>query len=178
MPFGIRRFLTQVQFLVVFRKCGIVRELQVLIGYGTRQYRAVDGAPIPLSGISPLPCLPFSYATSLQVVEACSHSFPTFPYAHAYPTAQPFVCFFQKVAHIGMPKVVYPPSDCMGQFLLALLVAPAVTARCQLFELRSQFGLGFRMNTQASLSLSHIERVAKELLSVDTADMGLLAVHF
>ena len=34
------------------------------------------------------------------------------------------------------------------------------------------------MNAQASLSSSHIERVAEELLSVDTADMRFLAVYF
>lgn len=34
------------------------------------------------------------------------------------------------------------------------------------------------MNAQASLSSSHIERVAEELLSVDTAYVGLLSVHF
>ena len=34
------------------------------------------------------------------------------------------------------------------------------------------------MNAQASLSSSHIERVAQELLSVDTADMRFLAVYF
>lgn len=34
------------------------------------------------------------------------------------------------------------------------------------------------MNAQASLSPSHVERVAEELLSVDSAHMGLLAVHF
>ena len=34
------------------------------------------------------------------------------------------------------------------------------------------------MNAQASLSSSHIERVAEELLSVDAADMRFLAVYF
>ena len=34
------------------------------------------------------------------------------------------------------------------------------------------------MNAQASLSSSHIERVAEKLLSVDTADMRFLAVYF
>ena len=34
------------------------------------------------------------------------------------------------------------------------------------------------MNAQASLSSSHIERVAEELLAVDTADMRFLAVYF
>ena len=34
------------------------------------------------------------------------------------------------------------------------------------------------MNAQASLSSSRIERVAEELLSVDTADMRFLAVYF
>ena len=34
------------------------------------------------------------------------------------------------------------------------------------------------MNAQASLASSHIERVAEELLSVDTADMRFLAVYF
>ena len=87
----------------------------------------MDSAPITLSGICPLPCLPFGYATALQVLEACPHSFPAFPYAHAYATAQPFICFFQKAAHLGKPEVVYPPPDCIGQFLLALPVAPAVT---------------------------------------------------
>ena len=84
-------------------------------------------APVTLSGIGPLPCLPFDYATAFKIPEACLHSFPAFPYAHAYAAAQPFVCLFQKAAHLGKPKVVYPPSDCIGQFLLALLVAPAVT---------------------------------------------------
>ena len=91
----------------------------------------MSGAPIPFSGVSPLPCLPFCDATSLQILEACSHSFPTFPYTHAYATAQPFVSVPQKGAHLGKPKVIYPPSDCIGQFLLALLVAPTVTARRQ-----------------------------------------------
>ena len=138
----------------------------------------MDSAPIPFSGVSPLPCLPFCDATSLQILEACSHSFPTFPYTHAYATAQPFVSVPQKGAHLSKPKVIYPPSDCIGQFLLALLVAPAVTARCQLFELRPQFGFGLRMNAQARLSSSHVERVAEVLLSVDTAGGGLLSVHF
>ena len=97
----------------------------------------MDGAPITFSGVGPLPCLPSGDATSLQVLEARSHSFPAFPYTHSYATAQPFVRFFQKVAHLGKPKVVHPPSDCIGQFLLALLVAPAVTARCQFFQLRA-----------------------------------------
>ena len=137
VPFGIRRFLTRMQFLVVFRKCGIVRSFQVIVGYGSRQYGTMHCAPISFSGISPLPCLPLGNATSLQVLEACPHSFPAFPYTHAYPTAQPLVGFPQKVAHLGKPKVVHPPSDCIGQFLLALLVAPAVTARCQFFQLRA-----------------------------------------
>ena len=34
------------------------------------------------------------------------------------------------------------------------------------------------MNAQASLSLSHVERVPEEFLSVDTAGMRFLAVHF
>ena len=34
------------------------------------------------------------------------------------------------------------------------------------------------MNVQASLSSSHIERVAEELLSVYTADVRFLAVYF
>ena len=138
----------------------------------------MNGAPIALSGVSPLPCLPFRDATSLQVLEACPHTFPTFPDTHAYSTAQPFVSFFKKVAHLGKPKVVHPPSDCIGQFLLALLVAPAVTTLCQLLEFGAQFGFGFRMNAQASLSSSHVERVAEELLSVDTAYVGLLSVYF
>ena len=74
--------------------------------------------------------------------------------------------------------LAYPPSDCVGQFLLALLVAPAVTARRQLSELLSQFGFGFRMNAQASVASSHVERVTEELLSVDAAYMRLLAVNF
>ena len=134
--------------------------------------------PVTLSGIGPLPCLPPGYATPLQVPVACPHPFPAFPYAHSYAAAQPSVCFFQIVAHLGKPKVVHPPSDCIGQFLLALLVTQAVTALCQLLELRTQFGFGFRMNAQASLSSSHVERVAEELLSMDTAYVGLLAVHF
>ena len=64
----------------------------------------------------------------MEILEACSHPFPTFPYAHAYAAAQPFVGSPQKGAHLGKPKVVYPPSDCIGQFLLALLLTPAVTA--------------------------------------------------
>ncbi len=138
----------------------------------------MNGAPIALSGVSPLPCLPFRDATSLQVLEACPHTFPTFPDTHAYSTAQPFVSFFKKVAHLGKPKVVHPPSDCIGQFLLALLVAPAVTTLCQLLEFGAEFGFGFRMNAQASLSSSHVERVAEELLSVDIAYVGLLSVYF
>ena len=117
----------------------------------------MDGAPASLSGVSPLPCLPLRYATSLQILEACPHSFPAFPYTHTYATAQPFVSLLQKIAHLGKPKVVHPPSDCIGQFLLALLVAPAVTTLRQLFQLRTEFGLSFRMNTQASLSSSHVE---------------------
>ena len=62
---GIRRFLTRVHFLVIFRKRGIVRSFQVLIRYSTCKYGAMDGAPIALSGICPLPCLPFGDATSL-----------------------------------------------------------------------------------------------------------------
>lgn len=138
----------------------------------------MDGAPITLSGICPLPCLPFGYATPLQVLVACPHPFPTFPYAHAYAAAQPFIGFFQKATHLGKPEVVYPPPDCTGKFLLALLVPPAVAARRQLFELVTQFRLGFRMNAQASLPLSHVERVAEELLSMDTAYVGFTAVHF
>lgn len=166
------------QFLVVFRKCGIVRAFQILVRYGSCQYRAVDCAPITLPGIRPLPCLPFGYATPLQVLVACPHSFPAFPYTHAYAAAQPFIGFFQKATHLGKPKVVYPPPDCTGKFLLALLVPPAIAARCQLFELIPQFGFGFRMNAQASLSLSQVERVAEELLSMDTAYVGFPAVHF
>lgn len=138
----------------------------------------MDGAPITFSGVGPLPCLPLGNATSLQIPEACPHSFPAFPYTHAYSTAQPFIHFFQKVAHLGKPKIVHPSSDCIGQFLLALLVAPAITARCQFFEFRFQLGFGLRMNAQASLALSHVECVAEELLSVDTADMRFLAVYF
>ena len=81
--------------------------------------------------------MPFGNATSLQIFEACPHSLPTFPYTHTYATAQPFVRFFQKVAHLGKPKVAYPPSDCIAKFLLALLVTPAVAALCQFFQLRT-----------------------------------------
>ncbi len=56
---GILRFLTRVHFLVIFRKRGIVRSFQVLIGYSTCKYGAMGGAPIAFPGISPLPCLPF-----------------------------------------------------------------------------------------------------------------------
>ena len=45
-------------------------------------------------------------------------------YTHAYATTQPFIGFPQKVAHLGKPKVVHPPSDCIGQFLLALRLRP------------------------------------------------------
>ena len=45
-------------------------------------------------------------------------------------------------------------------------------------HLCAQFGFGLRMNAQASLPSSDIERVAEELLSVDTADMRFLAVYF
>ena len=127
VPFGIRRFLTRMQFLVIFRKCGIVCSFQVLTGYSTCEYGTMDCAPIALSGVSPLPCLQPRNATSLQVLEACPHSFPTFPYTHAYATAQPFIGFPYKGEHNGKPKVVYPPSDCVGQFLLTLLVSPTVT---------------------------------------------------
>lgn len=65
--------------------------------------------------------------------------------------------FFQIVTHLGKPKVVYPPSDCIGQFLLALLVPPAVTAISEYFQLFAQFGLDLRMYVQASPSSSHIE---------------------
>ena len=82
------------------------------------------------------------------------------------------------VAHLSKPKVVHPPSDCIGKFLLALLVAPAITARCQLFEFGFKLGFGLRMNAQASLSSSHIERVAEVFLSVNTADMRFLTVYF
>ena len=34
------------------------------------------------------------------------------------------------------------------------------------------------MNAQASLTPSHVERVAEELLPVDAADMRFLAVYF
>ena len=134
----------------------------------------MDGAPISLSGVCPLPCLPFGNTASLEIPEACSHSFPTFPYTHAYATAQPFIGSPQKVAHLGKPKVVYPPSDCIGQFLLALLISPAVATRCQFFQLCTQFGFGFRMNAQASLSSSHVERVAEELLPVNAAYVRFL----
>ena len=133
VPFGIRRFLTRMQFLVIFRKCGIMGAFQVLFGYSTCKYGTMNRTPIPLSGVSPLPCLPLRYATSLQILEACPHSFPTFPYTHTYAAAQPFIRLLQKIAHLGKPKVVNPPSDCIGQFLLALLVAPTVTARRQFF---------------------------------------------
>ena len=127
VPFGIRRFLIRMQFLVIFHKRGIVRPFQIRVGYGSVQ-KGVRRTPVTFPGIGPLPCLPFCDATALQVLETCPHSFPAFPYTHAYTTAQPFVCFHQKAAHLGKPKVVYPPSDCIGQFLLALLVAPAITS--------------------------------------------------
>lgn len=150
---------------------------KIFIRYGTFEYGAMDGAPIRFSRIRPLPCLPFLYATPLEVLKAGSHPFPTFPYTHSYARPQPFVHLFQVVAHFGKPKVVYPPSDCMGQFLLAFLVSPAVTARGQLFEFLLQFGFGFLMNPQVSLSSSHTKGVSKELLSVDTSDVGLFSVY-
>ena len=87
----------------------------------------MDCAPVTLSGIGPLPRLPSGDATALEILKACPHSFPAFPYTHAYAAAQPFVCFFKIATHLGKPKVVNPPSDCIGQFLLALLVTPAIT---------------------------------------------------
>lgn len=113
------------QFLVKFHKRGIARPFQVLVGYASVQ-KGMRRAPVALSGDGPLPCLPFGYATALQVLEACPHTFPAFPYTHAYAAAKPFVCFPQKTAHLGKPKVVHSHSDCIGQFLLALTVSPAV----------------------------------------------------
>ena len=138
----------------------------------------MHSAPIPFTSVCPLTCLPLRYVTPLQVLEACPHSFPAFPYTHAYATAQPFIGFPQKVAHIGKSKVVHPPSDCIGKFLLALLVAPTITARCHLFKFCFQLGLGLRMNAQASLAPSHIERVSEEFLPMNAAYMRFLAVYF
>ena len=65
----------------------------------------------------------------------------------------------------------------MGQYLLAPLVADVPTARCQLFEPFTQLGLCLRMEAQASLSLSCVKGVAKVLLPVHAAYVGLFAIH-
>ena len=65
----------------------------------------------------------------------------------------------------------------MGQHLLAPRIADIPAATGQLFKFAAQLGLCLRMDAQASLSLSCVKGVAKVLLTVHAAYMGLLAVH-
>ena len=65
----------------------------------------------------------------------------------------------------------------MGHYLLAPRIADVPAAIGQLFKLSPQFALGLRMDAQASLSLSCVKGVAKVLLTVHAAYMGLRAVH-
>ena len=132
---------------------------------------------VTLAAVRPLPRLPLRDAALLQVLEACAHPLPTFPYTHTQVTTQPLVGILQEAAHIGIPKVGHPPSDGLGQYLLAPLITDVPTARGQLFEPFTQLGFRLRMDAQASLSLSCVEGVAEVLLSVHAAYVGLLAIH-
>ena len=77
-----------------------------------------------------------------------------------------------------MPKVGHPSSDGLRQNLLAPFIADVPTTGCQLFEPLAQLEFCLRMDAQASLSPSCVKGVAKVLLSVHAAYMGLLTVHF
>ena len=98
-------------------------------------HKAVGSSAISFATVCPLPSLPLRNAALLQILEACTYPFPTFPYTHADATAQPLVGIFQEAAHVGMPKVGHPTSDCLGQHLLAPRIADVPVAASQLFEL-------------------------------------------
>ena len=127
--------------------------------------------------VCPLPSLPLRNAALLQILEACTYPFPTFPYTHADATAQPLVGIFQEAAHVGMPKVGHPPSDGLRKNLLASFITDVPTAGSQLLEPLAQLGLCLRMDAQVSFPPSCVERVAEVLLAVHAAYMGLLTVH-
>ena len=88
------------------------------------------------------------------------------------------VGIFQEAAHVGISKVGHPPSDALRKNLLAPFITDVPTAGSQLLEPLAQLGLCLRMDAQASLSPSCVKGVAKVLLAVHAADMGLLTVHF
>ena len=137
----------------------------------------MGSSAISFATVCPLPSLPLRNAALLQILEACTYPFPTFPYTHADATAQPLVGVFQEAAHVGIPKVGHPPSDALRKNLLAPFITDVPTAGSQLLEPLAQLGFCLRMNAQASFSPSCVERVAEVLLAVHAAYMGLFAVH-
>ena len=176
MRFRIRRFLTRMQLHIVIHKTGVARTLQQLCG-GNSVHKAMGCTTVTFTAVCPLPSLPLRDAALLQVLEARAYLLPTFPNTHADATAQPLVGFFQETAHVSHPKVGHPTSDELGQHLLAPRITDIPTAGGLLLEPLTQLGLCLRMDAQASLSLSCVEGVAKVLLPVHAAYMGLLAVH-
>ena len=77
-------------------------------------HEAVGNTAIAFTAVCPLPSLPLRNAALLQILEACTYPFPTFPYTHADATAQPLVGIFQEAPHVGIPEVGHPTSDCLG----------------------------------------------------------------
>ena len=120
----------------------------------------MGSSAISFATVCPLPSLPLRNAALLQILEACTYPFPTFPYTHADATAQPLVGIFQEAAHVGMPKVSHPTSDGMGQYLLAPFITDVPTAGSQLLEPLAQLGLGLLMDAQASSAPSCVKGVA------------------
>ena len=137
----------------------------------------MGSSAISFATICPLPRLPLRNAALLQILEACTYPFPTFPYTHADATAQPLVGIFQEAAHVGISKVGHPPSDALRKNLLAPFITDVPTAGSQLLEPFAQLGLCLRVDAQASFAPSCVKGVAKVLLTVHAAYMGLLAVH-
>ena len=140
-------------------------------------HEAVGNSAVAFTAVRPLPRLPLGDAAFLQILGTCAYPLPTFPYTHTDSTAQPLVGVFQEAAHVGIPKVGHPTSDGVGQYLLAPRIADIPATTGQLFKFAAQLGLCLRMDAQASPSLSCVKGVAKVLLTVHAAYMGLLAVH-
>ncbi len=165
------------QLHIIVHQAGVSRTFQILCS-GYTVHEAVGNSAVAFTAVRPSPRLPLVNAAFLQILETCAYPFPTFPYTHADSTAQPLVGVFQEAAHVGIPKVGHPASDGMGQYLLAPCIADIPTATGQLFKFAAQFGLGLRMDAQAGFTSSCVKGIAKVLLAVHAAYMGLLAVHF
>ena len=92
--------LSTMQFTIILHQGRISTQFQFVIVHSRGKYTTAGDTPISQSSIGMLPSIESTDTTLPQVSKLRFNLLPTFPDAHPYPTAKPFVDPFQIALHI------------------------------------------------------------------------------